>query len=69
MKGLSLVGLLLALAIFGFMVANRMSPNASDGEPAITEPIDRANEAAETMEQESQQLQDSLNQAEPQPEE
>jgi type II secretory pathway pseudopilin PulG len=62
MKGFTLIGLLLALAIFGFMLANRLSPKTSGGDPAVLEPIDRANEAAETMQQESEQLEDKLNQ-------
>jgi hypothetical protein len=61
MKGLSLVGLVVVLAIAGVLVANSLKPDPTTGEPTITEPIDRAEEAAETLENSADRIQDAMN--------
>lgn len=63
MKGLTLVGLVIALAIAGVLFANSLKPEPTPGEPTVTEPIDRANEAAETIEDSTDRIQDAVNQS------
>ncbi|MGF1569804.1 MAG: hypothetical protein ACFCVD_17340 [Nodosilinea sp.] len=62
MKGLTLVGLLATMALAGAMMAQRLKPDPTPATPALTQPIDRANGAAETMQQEAEALQNTLNQ-------
>ncbi|MBW4481141.1 MAG: hypothetical protein KME14_01220 [Tildeniella torsiva UHER 1998/13D] len=60
MRGLSLVGLLVGLSIVGALVFHQTKP-ASEGETALpTENIEKANQAAETVEQQAEQLQQDL---------
>lgn len=61
MKGLTLVGLVIVVAIAGILVASRFKPNPTTGEPMVTDPIDKANEAAETIEDSQDRIQDALN--------
>ncbi|MEM6517829.1 MAG: hypothetical protein AAF892_08265 [Cyanobacteria bacterium P01_D01_bin.71] len=51
MRGLSLIGLLAGLGIVGMLVFNQLKPASQTGETLPTEAIDRAEEAAETVEQ------------------
>jgi hypothetical protein len=60
MKGLTLVGLVVVLAIAGGLVANSFKSDPTTGEPTVTEPIDRATEAVETLENSADRIQDSL---------
>lgn len=62
MRGLSLVGLLVALGVVGVLVANQLKSSSSGtGKSMPTETIDKANEAATTIENRSKQLQQNLN--------
>ncbi|MEM1309250.1 MAG: hypothetical protein AAGF98_07080 [Cyanobacteria bacterium P01_H01_bin.153] len=51
MRGLSLIGLLAGLGIVGMLVFNQLKPSSQTGETLPTKAIDRAEEAAETVEQ------------------
>ncbi|HSM82915.1 MAG TPA: hypothetical protein VLS96_14590 [Nodosilinea sp.] len=60
MRGLSLVGLVVGLGVVGLLVANQFKP-ASEAETSLpTDAIEEANQAAETMEQQAEQLQQDL---------
>jgi Tfp pilus assembly protein PilN len=61
MRGLSLIGLLVVLGIIGFLALNQLKPSPESGETLPTEAIDKANEAADTMQQEQEAL-DALEQ-------
>ena len=63
MKGLTLVGLVLALAIAGVLFTIGLKPDPATEQPTVTEPIERANEAAETIENSTDRIQDALNQS------
>jgi Tfp pilus assembly protein PilN len=60
MRGLSLVGLLAGLAVVGVLMFNQLQPSPESGNSLPTEAIDKANEAAETMRQETEKLQQDL---------
>lgn len=66
MRGLSLIGLLVGLGIVGVLVANQLQPSPQTGETMPTEAIDKAKEAAETVEQntETQKAIERIEQAE-----
>ena len=57
MRGLSLVGLVVGLGIVGALVANQVKPSPETGKSGPTENIEKANEAAQTMQQQAEQLQ------------
>ncbi len=63
MKGLTLVGLVVVLAISGVLLAKSLKPAPTTAEPTVTEPIDRAHEAAETLEKSTDRIEDALNQS------
>lgn len=66
MRGLSIVGLLVALGVVGWLVTTQLQSTTPEGaESAPTETIDRANEAADQIEDQAEQRQQELN---PQPE-
>ena len=60
MRGLSLVGLLAGLGIVGVLMFNQLKPSPQSGNALPTEAIDKANEAAETMRQQTEKLQQDL---------
>ncbi len=57
MRGLSLVGLVVGLGIVGVLVVNQVKPSPETGKSVPTENIEKANEAAQTMQQQAEQLQ------------
>lgn len=59
MRGLSLVGLLVGLGVVGMLMFQQNQP-AETSEPLPTENIEKANEAAEAVEQQAEQLQQDL---------
>jgi hypothetical protein len=63
MKGLTLVGLVVTLAVAAMMFATNLKPDPTTGTPTVTDPIDRANEAADTVEKSADRIQDALNQS------
>lgn len=60
MRGLSLVGLLAALGVVGILMFNQLKPSPESGNALPTESIDKAREAADTMGQETEKLQQDL---------
>lgn len=60
MRGLSLVGLLVALGVAGVLFLNQLKPSPTE-EALPTQTIDKANEAVDTMQQE-QDAADALDQ-------
>lgn len=60
MRGLALVGLVVALGVVGVLMFNQLKPAPETGETLPTENIEKANEAVETMEQQAEQLQQDL---------
>lgn len=51
MRGLSLVGLVVGLGVVGVLVFNQLKPSPETGNSMPTESIEKANEAADIMEQ------------------
>ncbi|MEM6836655.1 MAG: hypothetical protein AAF609_07345 [Cyanobacteria bacterium P01_C01_bin.120] len=51
MRGLSLIGLLAGLGIVGVLIFNQLRPSPQAGETLPTEAIERAEEAADTVEE------------------
>ncbi|MGD1860651.1 MAG: hypothetical protein ACFB0E_11855 [Leptolyngbyaceae cyanobacterium] len=51
MRGLSLIGLLAGLGIVGVLIFNQLWPSPQTGETLPTEAIERAEEAADTVEE------------------
>lgn len=51
MRGLSLIGLLVGLGLVGVLVMNQLEPSPQRGETLPTEAIEKAEEAAATVEQ------------------
>ncbi|MBD1873008.1 hypothetical protein H6F75_05905 [Nodosilinea sp. FACHB-131] len=60
MRGLSLVGLLVGLGVVGVLMFQQNKPAETGGTPLPTENIEKANEAAEAVEQQADQLQQDL---------
>jgi Tfp pilus assembly protein PilN len=60
MRGLSLVGLLVGLGVMGVLMFNQFKPSPETGNSLPTENIEKANQAAETMKNQSEQLQQDL---------
>lgn len=61
MRGLSLIGLLAGLGVVGLLMANQLKPSPETGGSLPTETIEKANDAAATMEQQAEKLQQDLN--------
>jgi hypothetical protein len=61
MRGLSLIGLLVGLGVVGLLMANQLKSSPETGGSLPTEAIEKANDAAATMEQQSEKLQQDLN--------
>jgi hypothetical protein len=62
MRGLSLVGLLAGLGIIGVLMFYQLKPSPEAANSLPKETVEKATEAAETMEQKIDQLQQDLNQ-------
>lgn len=57
MRGLSLVGLVVGLGVVGILVVNQIKSSPETGASVPTENIEKANEAAQTMQKQAEQLQ------------
>lgn len=62
MRGLSLVGLLVGLGVAGVLMANQIKPSPETGKSMPVENIEKANGAAQTMENQAEQLQEDMQQ-------
>ena len=61
MRGLSIAGLVVTLAVVGWLMTAQMKSTSGNGtRPAPTAAIDRANEAADQVENQAEQLQQTL---------
>ncbi|MBW4459580.1 MAG: hypothetical protein KME47_04970 [Nodosilinea sp. WJT8-NPBG4] len=60
MRGLSLVGLLVGLGVVGMLIFQQNKPAETSETPLPTENIEKANQAAEVVEQQAEQLQQDL---------
>lgn len=60
MPGLSLVGLLVGLGVVGILMLNQIKPSPETGKSRPVENIEKASEAAKTMEKQSEQLQQDI---------
>jgi len=67
MRGLSLVGLLVGLGVVGTLMFKQLKPSPETGNSLPTEAIDKANEAADIMEQQQKGAAQSLEQQAEQP--
>jgi hypothetical protein len=60
MRGLSLVGLLVTLGIVGVLMMNQVKPSPETGKSLPVENIEKANGAAQVMDQQAEQLQQDI---------
>ncbi len=60
MRGFSLVGLLVGLGVVAVMMFNQVKPSPETGKSLPTENIDKANEAAQAIDQQAEQLQKDI---------
>lgn len=60
MRGLSLVGLLVGLGVMGMLMFHQNKPAQTSETSLPTENIEKANQAAEVVEQRAEQLQQDL---------
>lgn len=62
MRGLSLVGLLVGLGVVGMLMVNQLKPSPETEQALPTGAIEKANEAAEIMEQQQTGAAESIEQ-------
>lgn len=60
MRGLSLLGSLVGLGVVGVMMANQVQPSPETEKSFPTENIDKANGAAQAIDQQAEQLQKDI---------
>lgn len=62
MRGLSLVGLLVGLGVVGALMVNQLKPSPEAEQVLPTEAIEKANDAAATMEQQQTEAAEAIEQ-------
>ncbi|MGG6241216.1 hypothetical protein ACQ4N7_21545 [Nodosilinea sp. AN01ver1] len=62
MRGLSLVGLLVGLGVVGVLMVNQLKPSPNAEQALPTQAIEKANDAAATMEQQQSEAATAIEQ-------